>query len=64
MEAQDESSVGSPRAKGDIRGTKIWKTKRKKLSKLSDNELQNALDKAHNTLILSLGNGVLREVGD
>ena len=40
------------------------KKKRKKLSKLSDNELQNALDKAHSTLILSLGDGVLREVGD
>lgn len=63
MEAQDESSVGSPRARGDIKGTKIWR-KKKNLSKLSDNELQDALYKAHNTLILSLGDGVLREVGD
>ena len=36
----------------------------KKPSKLTNEELQDALDKAHNTLILSLGDGVLREVGD
>lgn len=36
----------------------------KKPSKLTDEELHNALDKAYSTLILSLGGGVLREVGD
>ncbi|KAH9649106.1 hypothetical protein KPL70_025861 [Citrus sinensis] len=36
----------------------------KKPSKLSDEEMQDALDKAHSTLILSLGDAVLREVGD
>ncbi|KAH9751017.1 hypothetical protein KPL71_014114 [Citrus sinensis] len=34
----------------------------KKPSKLTDEELQGALDKAHNTLILSLGDGVLRRI--
>ena len=36
----------------------------KKPSKLSDEEMQHTLDKAYSTLILSLGDGVLRKVGD
>ncbi|KAH9649112.1 hypothetical protein KPL70_025867 [Citrus sinensis] len=46
-----EETLGDPRSE-------------KKPSKLSDEEMQDALDKAHSTLILSLGDGVLREVGD
>ncbi|KAH9752684.1 hypothetical protein KPL71_014795 [Citrus sinensis] len=36
----------------------------KKISKVKDEDMQEAMDKAHNTIILSLGDGVLREVGD
>ena len=36
----------------------------KKPRKIKYEDLQDAMDKAHNTLILSLGDGVLREVGD
>lgn len=36
----------------------------KKPSKFIDEELHDALDKAYNTLISSLGDRVLREVGD
>ncbi|KAH9646639.1 hypothetical protein KPL70_024932 [Citrus sinensis] len=46
-----EETLGDPRSE-------------KKPSKLSEEEMQEALDKAHSTLILSLGDGVLREVGD
>ena len=46
-----EETLGDPRSE-------------KKPSKLSDEEMQDALDKAHSTLILSLRDGVLREVGD
>ncbi|KAH9702699.1 hypothetical protein KPL70_010850 [Citrus sinensis] len=46
-----EETLGDPRSE-------------KKPSKLSDEEMRDALDKAHSTLILSLGDGVLREVGD
>ncbi|KAH9762600.1 Integrase catalytic domain-containing protein [Citrus sinensis] len=46
-----EETLGDPRSE-------------KKPSKLSGEEMQDALDKAHSTLILSLGDGVLREVGD
>ncbi|KAH9670747.1 hypothetical protein KPL70_017094 [Citrus sinensis] len=46
-----EETLGDPRSE-------------KKPSKLFDEEMQDALDKAHSTLILSLGDGVLREVGD
>ncbi|KAH9716107.1 Integrase catalytic domain-containing protein [Citrus sinensis] len=46
-----EETLGDPRSE-------------KKPSKLSDDEMRDALDKAHSTLILSLGDGVLREVGD
>ncbi|KAH9657436.1 hypothetical protein KPL70_023077 [Citrus sinensis] len=46
-----EETLGDPRSE-------------KKPSKLSNEEMQDALDKAHSTLILSLSDGVLREVGD
>ena len=46
-----EETLGDPRSE-------------KKPSKFNDEEMQDALDKAHSTLILSLGDGVLREVGD
>ena len=46
-----EETLGDPRSE-------------KNPSKLSDEEMRDALDKAHSTLILSLGDGVLREVGD
>ena len=46
-----EETLGDPRSE-------------KKPSKLFDEEMQDALDKAHSTLILSLGDGVLRDVGD
>ncbi|KAH9754238.1 hypothetical protein KPL71_015385 [Citrus sinensis] len=36
----------------------------KKISKVKDEDMQEAMDKAHSTIILSLGDGVLREVGD
>ena len=36
----------------------------KKISKIKDEDMQEAMDKAHSTIILSLGDGVLREVGD
>ncbi|KAL9447166.1 hypothetical protein AB3S75_014774 [Citrus x aurantiifolia] len=36
----------------------------KKISKIKDEDMQEAMDKAHNTIIISLGDGVLREVGD
>ena len=43
-----EETLGDPRSE-------------KKPNKLSEEEMQDALDKAHSTLILSLGDGVLRE---
>ncbi|KAH9722770.1 Integrase catalytic domain-containing protein [Citrus sinensis] len=36
----------------------------KKISKIKDEDMQEAMDKAYSTIILSLGDGVLREVGD
>ena len=36
----------------------------KKISKVKDEDMHEAMDKAHSTIILSLGDGVLREVGD
>ncbi|KAH9696398.1 hypothetical protein KPL71_023151 [Citrus sinensis] len=36
----------------------------KKISKVKDEDIQKAMDKAHNTIILSLGDRVLREMGD
>ena len=35
-----------------------------KISKITDEDIQDAMDKAHNTIILSLGDSVLREIGD
>lgn len=36
----------------------------KKPRKIKDEDLQDAMDKAHRTLIMSRGDGVSREVGD
>lgn len=36
----------------------------KRPRKIKDKDLQDAMDKAHNTLIISLGDRVLRDVGD
>lgn len=36
----------------------------KKISKIKDEDMQDAMDKAHSTIIMSLGDGVLREMGD
>ncbi|KAH9704893.1 Integrase catalytic domain-containing protein [Citrus sinensis] len=36
----------------------------KKISKVKDEDMQDTMDKAHSTIILSLGDEVLREVGD
>lgn len=36
----------------------------KRPRKIKDKDLQDAMDKAHNTLIISLGYRVLRDVGD
>ncbi|KAH9670142.1 hypothetical protein KPL70_016872 [Citrus sinensis] len=36
----------------------------KKISKIKDEDMQDAMDKAHSNIIMSLGDGVLREMGD
>lgn len=36
----------------------------KKARKIKEEDLQDTMDKAHNTIILSLGGGVLREAGE
>ena len=36
----------------------------KKISKVKDEDMQDTMDKAHSTIILSMGDEVLREVGD
>lgn len=36
----------------------------KKINKIKHKNMQDAMDKAHSTIIVSLGDGVLKEVGD